>query len=139
MRVSPAHFFSLVVLAAFVGPAAMQGAQATFHLPIPAHWGQVVLAPGDYKLLAPNLSVGQPMFRIDGEGKSAFALPKVTDNSEHYSKSSYLTLSEIDGSYYVKEFSSGATGKTFTFATPSDHRRQDIAKGQGNSFVLSVR
>jgi hypothetical protein len=137
MRFSLAHIFSVTALAALTGTASMQG--ATFHLSTPAHWGEVVLAPGDYKLSLPAPSLGRVAFRIEGAGQSVFAFPVSTNDAQSNSASSYLKLSEIDGAYFIREFSSGATGKTFTFAMPKQTRHQEMAKGHDNSFALSVK
>jgi hypothetical protein len=140
MRVSLAHVFNLAALVAFAGTATMQGAeQARFHLSTPAHWGEVVLPPGDYEVLLPAPAVGRTAFRIEGAGKSMYEFPLTTDKSQNYSASSYLKLEEIDGSYFVREYSSGPTGRTFTFSIPKQTRHQEMAKRRDNSIVLSVR
>lgn len=140
MRVSLAHVLNLAAVVAFAGTATMQGADvARFHLSTPAHWGETVLPPGDYKVLLPTLSVGQAAFRVEGVGKTLYEFPLTTDTSQNYSSSSYLKLSEIGGAYFVSEYSSGPTGKTFTFSIPKQARLQQMAKRRDNKVVLSVR
>jgi hypothetical protein len=140
MRVSLAHVFSVAAMVALAGTATMQGAdQARFHLSSPAHWGDVVLPAGDYTVRLPELSLGRPAFRIEADHKSVYEFPLTTERSQNFSKYSYLTLSEIDGSYFIREYKSGPTGKTFTFSMPKEARRQEMAKRADNKVALSVR
>lgn len=140
MRIPLTHLFSLIALAASAGIGTMQGAQqATFHLSAPAHWGQALLMPGDYKLLTPDPSTGHAVFLVEGGGKSIYELPIVSGDAQHSFASSHLTLSEVDGSYFVHEFSSAVTGKTFIFAIPNPNHSQETARRLENSIVLSVR
>ena len=90
MRFPLVHMFSITALAALAGTATMQG--ATFHLSTPAHWGQTVLAPGDYKVTLPAPSLGRVAFRVEGAGQSVYEFPASTDNNQEYSSSSYLKL-----------------------------------------------
>ncbi len=56
INLSVNRIFNIAVLTAFAGAGLMQAAeQAAFHLPVTAHWGQVVLQPGDYKMSLPAL------------------------------------------------------------------------------------
>jgi hypothetical protein len=140
MRVSLAHVLNLAALVAFAGTATMQGADiARFHLSTPTHWGETVLPPGDYTVRLPALSLGRTAFRVEGAGKSMYEFPLTTNVSQNYSKSSYLKLSDVGGAYFVREYSSGPTGKTFTFSIPKQARLQQMAKSRDNRVVLSVR
>lgn len=140
MRVSLAHVINLAALVAFAGTATMQGADiARFHLSTPAHWGEAVLPPGDYTLILPALSLGRAAFRVEGDHKKMYEFPLTTDRSQRYSRSSYLTLAEINGAYYVRGFSSGPEGKTFTFSLPKQARGQEFANRRENSLALTVR
>ncbi len=114
-------------LTAVAGTALMQAEQATFHLPVAAHWGNAVLAPGDYRMELPDLALGHPQFRVEGDGKAVYALPKVTDFTRT-SNSNYLKLSEVDGEYYVCGYTSGLDGKEYTFFTPKRVPRWEASK-----------
>jgi hypothetical protein len=105
-------------LAALLGANCMQGAvQAHFHLPMTAHWGQAVLAPGDYKVKIMDLNSGPNQIVIQGEGKTFFARVDNAD-PEAVSNGNSLQLVKRDGQYFVKEYRSGYVGKAFSFHVP---------------------
>ncbi len=96
----------------------MQGAvQAHFHLPITAHWGQAVLAPGDYRVKILDLNDGPNQIVIQGEGKTFYAMVRNTGD-ESLSGASSLQLVKRDGAYFIKEYRSGYVGKTYSFSVP---------------------
>ncbi|HWF48362.1 MAG TPA: hypothetical protein VG168_15245 [Bryobacteraceae bacterium] len=140
MRVSLVHMFTVAAMFALTGTATMQAAeQARFHLSTPAHWGHAVLPPGDYKVLLPAPAIGQMAFRVDGPSKSMYEFPLSADKSRHYSAYSYLKLSEVDGSYFIRELSLGPSGKTFTFSVPKSAYHQQMTNGRDSRVALSVR
>jgi hypothetical protein len=125
MRFSITHKLGLAAIAAFATTGLMQGSEiGTFYLPTATHWGQALLEPGSYKVYLPDFSPDQLKLRVEGAGKAVYEMPVVTDVQSN-SASNYLKLSEIDGIYFIREFSSGATGKTFTFAVPETSRREE--------------
>jgi hypothetical protein len=128
---------SLAALTAFASAGLMQGAeQAAFHLPVAAHWGQSVLAPGDYKMYLPERSGGGMRFLVSGLGKSVFETPLVM-GTQNFSSTSYLKLREIDGNYFVREFSSGPAGEIFTFPVPKTPHRRGAEKGVNISLAVA--
>ena len=66
----------------------------------------------------PVPSAGERSLRIAGAGKTIVEFPVSIDQKAN-SKSSYIQLSEIDGNYFVREFSSGVAGQVFVFSVPS--------------------
>lgn len=140
MNFSLARIYQFTAIALFAGSALMQGAQqGTFHLPVEAHWGLTVLEPGDYSLSLPALSLGETQIVVQTGRKMVFEMPAITEN-QPYSASSFLKLSSIDGEYFITEFSSGATGKMYTFTVPKAVRRQLIAgRSVDKSLALSVK
>ncbi len=139
MTLSIGRFGKFAAIAALTGSALIYAApQATFHLPVETHWGQAVLAPGDYNLFLPAVSLDVPQFRVEHAGKSIFAVPLLTGNQD-YSASNYLKLADVDGQYYVTEFSCGMKGKTFTFSIPKPVRRQLAAAQGGKGIAVTVR
>lgn len=102
------------------------GGQATFHLPVEAHWGMAVLEPGDYKLLAPDVSRAQLTFMVRGPEGGVYVLPLVT-NTQDVSNRSYLTLQKVNDAYFVTNYSAGPSGKEYIFPAPKAVRRQSIA------------
>jgi hypothetical protein len=110
--------------------------QATFHLPVRAHWGAAVLEPGDYRVALPAPSVGRIDFQIIGGGKSLRALPQVTDVRRGSKTRSQLVLAQIDGTYFVREFSSQSAGKAFLFAVPKSRGTQ-VAKSANQALPVT--
>jgi hypothetical protein len=131
MNLSLSSVLSIALLssALTLGTAKGNAQQATFHLPVEAHWNSAVLQPGDYRIVAPTLGVNEPAFVIRGETNAVYALPLVT-NMQATSNSSYLLLEKVNGSYFVTKYSSGVTGKAFLFHSPKQARRQSIAKSE---------
>jgi hypothetical protein len=139
MRISIAHVFGVTAIAALACTGMAQAQEhGTFHLATEAHWGKAVLEPGDYRMVLPDPSLRQFPFRIEGSGHMIFALPLLTD-FQAYSHSSYLKLVNVDGSYFVREFSSGVTGKAFTFSVPRPSRRQITVSSADNTIDVAVR
>jgi hypothetical protein len=136
MSISIGRIINFAALAAFVGTGLMQGAQqATFHLPVTAHWGKAVLEPGDYKMMLPAPSAGQREFLVQGPRQTVLELPLVTD-VQNISSSSHLKLYEVNGDYFIRELSFGPEGKTFTFSVPKTSHRRLVANG--DSSVLDI-
>ena len=122
------RIITFALLASALGGSTTYAAQqARFHLPFAAHWGNVVLEPGDYTLSAPSLSTGIAQFYVHGGGTSAIQLPLSTETKET-SQSSYLKFVSVNGTYFLREYTSGPTGKTFTFKVPHPERTQTMAQ-----------
>ncbi len=114
------RILSLGLFGALATVGALQaGQQAKFHLPVSATWGAVTLAPGDYSVTLPEVGMGHWTFYLKGEDTQAL-IPVMTmgqhdgDGNEH----SYLTLRNINGTYYVESYNSGSTSKEFDFMLP---------------------
>lgn len=138
MRISIAHIFGVAAVAALACTGTMQAEEhGAFHLTTETHWGNAVLEPGDYRMVLPEPSLRQPHFRIEGSGHMVYALP-LTTGFQQYSNSNRLKLVKVDNSYFIQEFSSGATGKTFTFSVPQQRTRHLTTTSQ-NTFDVAVR
>ena len=131
MNLSLSNLLTIALLssALTVGAAKGSAQQASFHLPVEAHWNLAVLQPGDYRLAPPALGVRESEFVIRGATQSVFALPIVAD-AQNTSDRSYLVLQKVNGEYFVTQYSSGPTGKTYLFSAPKQLRRQSIAKSE---------
>ena len=137
MSSSIGRMVTFATLAAFAGTGLMQaGQQASFHLPVEAHWGKVVLQPGDYKMSLPDLSIGERTVRLEGDHNTVNELPLVTDVQKSSNKSE-IELLRVDGTYFVREFSYGPTGKTFIFSVPKAARQQLAELRKVNASVSS--
>jgi hypothetical protein len=113
--------------------AAHAAVQAKFHLPFGAQWGQMTLAPGDYKVSLPERSLGSPEFVIRSDEKTGYVQSIVTDNNNGLvsdSSRSYLQFVKVNGTYFVAKYRSGATGQVFSFAVPNHKRgaEQDVRR-----------
>ena len=118
MSISRVCTMSLAALAGFVSTGMMQAApQAKFHLSVTAHWGQAVLRPGDYSVSLPVPSIGNRGLQIVGAGQTILEFP-LTVQERSNTNHSYLQLTQVGGSYFVREFSSGAAGQVFVFSVP---------------------
>jgi hypothetical protein len=119
--------FGLMMMTIAVG-AARAAVQAKFHLPFGARWGQMTLAPGDYKVLLPDRSLGSPQFVVKGDERTGYVQPIVTDNNNglmNDSSRSYLQFVKVNGTYFVAKYRSGATGQVFSFAVPNHKRSEE--------------
>jgi hypothetical protein len=126
MRFSRSYILGLAAIAALATTGLMQGAEVgTFYLPTAAHWGQALLEAGYYKVYSPDASPDQLKLVVEGAGKTVYEMPVVTDVQRNWA-ANHLTLSEINGSYFIREFASGATGKTFTFAVPETRHPEHV-------------
>jgi len=130
------HIFSFGLLAMTIAAGSVHAAvQAKFHLPVGARWGQMTLAPGDYKVLLPEGSLGVRQFTVKGDAKTGYVQPVVTDDNDglvNESGGSYLQLVKVDGTFFIAKYRSGATGKMFSFAVPK-HK-----KGTADDEVLKL-
>ncbi len=137
MSLSLNRILALGMLSAAVTFAAGNGVggQATFHLPVEAHWGMAVLEPGDYSMTLPDLSHGQEVFVVRGSA-NAFVLPIVT-NTEKASDANYLKLQKVNGTYFVIEYQAGVEGKAYEFSTPKAARHQAIADRAGTLVAVT--
>ena len=138
MRVSIAHIVSWAAVAALAGTGLMQGAEhGSFHLDTPVRWGQVVLQPGDYKLVVPVASLAETELQVTGNGGSVFELPLIAE-SLPYSDSNYLKLENINGEYVVTGFISGVIGHSYTFGVPKKIRRTIASQRHDDSINVAV-
>jgi len=124
---SASRFFVSSILAGAMSLGSAYAGQATFHLPMPAHWGNVSMEPGEYRVTVPEVAVGVPVFYLQGESTSAFELVSWYEFAATAERS-YMTLVNVDGEYFVKQFVSGADGKIFTFMVPKAKYRQQISQ-----------
>jgi hypothetical protein len=122
--------FGLLVMTAAAG-AVHAGEQAKFHLPFGVRWGEVTLAPGDYKVALPEASLGNRQFVVQGKDKTGYVHPLVADSDDslrHDASHSYLQLVKVNGTYFVAKYRSGSTGQLFSFAVPKQKREVQMAE-----------
>ena len=114
---------SAIAIALGLGASKASAESAKFNLPVQAHWGSTVLAPGEYTLRVPFSSSGVRIFYLDGDEGIKMAVPEIV-NTNALSGGSHLTLVSIDGTYYVREYGSELRGQTLQFHVPKSSGRQ---------------
>jgi hypothetical protein len=94
-----------------------------FHLPVPVKWGNSTLEPGNYRMEIPTSTAGVQSVCMRNAQKSVVALPLATSSVEPraLSNKSYLQLVNVNGTYFVRKYISGMTGRTLLFGVPKVH------------------
>ena len=114
---------AVLAVAGIAGVSAANAEQGKFTLPFEAHWGQVVLAPGEYTITVPNDVTWSKVMQLSGAGKTVFVMSGF-DTSRPFSDNSFLVVKNVNGTHYVREFASGFSGRSFRFAVPKGVRRE---------------
>jgi hypothetical protein len=115
---------SAFVVALGLGASQASAQKATFNLPFEARWGNVVLDPGSYTLSAADSPAAIHIYYLHSDAGTQMAVPAIVNNEAVASGRSYLKLANVDGTYYVREYVSGATGRAVKFAIPKVSRRE---------------
>jgi hypothetical protein len=129
MKMNRIFGLALLVMTAAAG-AAHAEVQAKVHLPFAAHWGKVIMAPGDYNISLPEASLGHRQLTVEGGGKTGYIQPLVTDDDDKSTggeKRSYLEFVKVNGTYFVAQYRSAASGKIFRFAVPKQQRHVELS------------
>ena len=130
----------LVTVSAFavalsLGASHANAQKATFHLPFEVRWGGTVLQPGNYTLSAPDSLSASRIFYLRGDTRTQMAIPQIVGTDAASSRRSYLKLVNVDGTYYVREYVSGAMGTALKFAIPRPSHRE--LRAQNRVLVAS--
>src|SRR5438270_12846410 len=91
-----------------LGATQMNAQQGTFNLPFAAHWGNVVLQPGEHEVKVPLVMEQKRVFLSGAEG-TEMSVPLVTEQIPE-SNHSYLHVVNINGTNYIDEYNCGETG-----------------------------
>lgn len=107
--------------------------RATFTLPEQAYWNDVLLPAGDYTVSVDATISGISTVCLRGDGVIAtFIVPA---GAEQFSGQSELRLDGVNGTYVVRQFDSGAIGKSFRFPVSKTVRNQTL---RGATHPLTV-
>jgi len=111
----------------------------SFNLPVEARWGNVVLPPGSYRISTPMRVSPPRIIEVSGNGKTVPIMVGV-EESQPPSDHSYLWLLNMDGTYVVREFHAGDSGKVFTFLLPKtmDNKLADLRKMQATRLPIGT-
>ena len=128
----------IAAIAAGLGlTATLANAQkGTFNLPVRAHWGNVVLDPGEHSVRTP-IPIGQTLVYLTSDEGTKVTVPIIVERTNG-SDRSYLRLARIGGEYYVEEFRSGPDGITYVFPKPKNAREINSGAEESDAGTISV-
>jgi len=118
------NMFGFALLASVLSVGSSFAQQVVnFHLPVPVKWGNSILEPGGYRMEVPISSVGVQSVCMKNAKRSAFAFPLAMSSTlpKTLSDNSYLQLVNVNGTYFVRKYTSGMTGQTLLFGIPKVH------------------
>ena len=103
------------LLSAFAGAETVRG---TFKLPVEAHWGKMVLAPGEYEFVVDTESSTRMVtVRLKDSGWSGMALSEgLSDTSS--AEGASLVLAKSEEGMYVRTLYLNDMGVALNFAVP---------------------
>ncbi len=127
----------LAVSCAVTAPEAraQEAYHGTFTLPVAAHFGSVVLQPGEYTVSALR---GTNFIRIRGDRGIATILPSSVDHQAAMSKSE-ITLENVNGAFALKRFDSGTLGSRFDFVVAKNVGRDSERASVGSALQIAVK
>ena len=134
------RIFGLAALAAGLGLTAqhVSAQQTTFHLPVAAHWGSIVLEAGDYGLSDPAGGPGNHLIYVSQRRHSQMVLAQSSEiQPRHFDRSS-LELVKVNGAYFVKRYRSALTGQVFTFPVPKASPETQMASAAVTSVPVAT-
>jgi len=125
MKLSVTRLVTVSAFAVALGLGASQASaqKATFNLPFAARWGSTVLDPGNYTLRVSDTLSAIHTYYLQSESGTKMAVSGIV-NYGPASGRSYLKLVNVDGTFYVKEYVSGASGTATQFAVPKANHRE---------------
>jgi len=125
-------------LAIGIGLIAMQAnaQQGMFNLPVQAHWGRIVLQPGEHKVQIP-IALGQTVVYLHSGNATQMTVPLVTETTASSGRS-YLRLTRVNGEYYVDEYQSGLSGQKFIFPKPKANGSVGTGAEESEATLVSV-
>jgi hypothetical protein len=95
-----------------------QTVRGTFKLSVTAHWGNAVLAPGEYEFVVDTASVTRVVtVTSKSTGWSGMILASCVDNAR-MAGASRMTLANSDGAKYVKTLYLNDAGAALGFSVP---------------------
>jgi hypothetical protein len=126
-----------VALAGLALPASAQNYKAKFTLPFEAHWGAVVLEPGDYTITKSSVSA-IPILSVTGNGRTASIIAGPAEVMEPSNGGGRLELTEVNGTHVVTRFYAATAGKDYTFAIPKPLSRNGFGAVALKKAVVPV-
>jgi hypothetical protein len=129
---------TLLGVASFVVATPQASAQqlqlGTFKLPVAAHFGDVVLQPGEYTITKDGMSA----IRIRGEGGTVTMLANSIDSALDF-RQSKMTLLNFNGAYALTRFESEIQGRRYDFVPDKNFVRKNSERASaGHQTDLEV-
>ena len=122
--------FALFTVLAAATAATASAQQATFHLPVQATWGSLVLPPGDYTVHLPQPSLGTREVLVQGPAVG-FIMALTSDTYGERipapPNGDFLQLVKVGGVYYVAKYEEASMDTTLFFKTPKQPRPEHMA------------
>jgi hypothetical protein len=89
-----------------------QALKGKFSLPFQAHWGELVLQPGEYRISLPINPLPMSVIYLTGQGKTRMIVIG-TSAAIPDAERSYLRIENVGQAHVIREFNSGGTRLTF--------------------------
>jgi hypothetical protein len=102
----------------------------SFKLPVEAHWGTMLLAPGDYEFSVDTRSGGNIVTVRSVDSRWTGMAMSGSSSGGGANPGSGLTLSKSEGMTYVKALYLGDLGVELNFGTPKVSKASKLAKSQ---------
>ena len=120
-----ATFVAAALLAAclFGRPANAQDIRGSFTLQHQTHWGQAVLAPGDYQLGFVHGGVLPMLVVRDAKSHQVVAFESIAIREGHADGASALVIGRWGGRRVVSSLTIAELGETFVYEPPPAHSR----------------
>jgi hypothetical protein len=111
--------------------------KGSFNLPFEAHWGRVVLQPGNYRMSLSTEGSGFQVIYLTGYGKTV-TIPVGPYRTIPESGRTFLRVENVGGAYVIRELNSGAIGKQLIFLVPKSVNKQIAAARNAQDTNLPV-
>ena len=110
--------FVVCAVGLFSGLAGAETVRGTFKLPVAAHWGKMLLAPGEYEFVVDTASATR-VVKITSKdtGWSGMVLASAVDDART-SSASLMTLAKSEDTTYVKTVYLNDAGVALEFSMP---------------------
>ena len=110
--------FVVCAVGLFSGLAGAETVRGTFKLPIAAHWGKILLAPGEYEFVVDTASATRLVTITSKDtGWSGMVLASAVDDARP-SSGSLMTLEKSEDTAYVKTVYLKDAGVALEFSMP---------------------
>jgi hypothetical protein len=125
-----AVLFVVCMVAMFSTVGNAETVHGTFKLPVEAHWGTMLLAPGDYEFRVDTGSSGNIVTVRSLDSQWSGMAMSGSSSGGGAKPGSGLTLTKSEGTTYVRALYLGDLGVELNFGTPKVSKAFKLAKSQ---------